>query len=117
MTLYKGSCHCGDVAFEIDGSIENVVECNCTICSARAHLLWFVPKADIIFTNGGDDAMGAYQFGKKHITHRFCKRCGIAMMSDGADTDGAMKAGLNLRILADVDVASFDTHKYDGAKL
>ncbi|NRA86253.1 MAG: GFA family protein [Rhizobiales bacterium] len=116
MTNYKGSCHCGNVTFEINGKIENIVECNCSICTIRGHLLWFVPKTDIKFTKGGDDAMGAYQFGKKHITHRFCKNCGTSMMSDG-EQQGAVKAGINIKVLLGVDVTLFDTYKYDGAKL
>ena len=34
-TRYAGSCHCGDVAFEAEGEIGELLECNCTICSRK----------------------------------------------------------------------------------
>src|ERR1700675_3566642 len=27
-SVYKGSCHCGGVAFDVDGEVQQVVECN-----------------------------------------------------------------------------------------
>jgi len=35
---YKGSCHCGKIAFEVDGEIGKLIECNCTICRRRGDL-------------------------------------------------------------------------------
>src|SRR5215469_2894099 len=29
---YKGGCHCGRIAFEVDGELDKVVQCNCSIC-------------------------------------------------------------------------------------
>lgn len=34
---YKGSCHCGAVAFEVEGEIGQVIDCNCSICSRKGH--------------------------------------------------------------------------------
>ena len=41
---HKGSCHCGRVAFEVDGEPTKVLACNCSICSRKGSLLWFVPR-------------------------------------------------------------------------
>ena len=41
---YKGSCHCGQIAFEVEGSLEQAMECNCSHCSRKGYLLWFVPR-------------------------------------------------------------------------
>ena len=40
---YKGSCHCGRVGFEVEGTIERALACNCSICERKGSLLWFVP--------------------------------------------------------------------------
>ena len=42
--IYKGSCHCGKVAFEVEGEINGALACNCSICSRKGSLLWFVPR-------------------------------------------------------------------------
>ena len=30
--IYQGSCHCGHIAFEAEGDLHSVKECNCSIC-------------------------------------------------------------------------------------
>ena len=40
--LYKGSCHCGHIAFQVEGTLEGVASCNCSICQRKGSLLWFV---------------------------------------------------------------------------
>ena len=40
---HHGSCHCGRIAFDVEGEFEAVVECNCSHCSRKGYLLWFVP--------------------------------------------------------------------------
>ena len=44
---YKGSCHCGRVAFEVEGEIKGAMACNCSICQRKGSLLWFVPRAQL----------------------------------------------------------------------
>lgn len=33
--IYKGSCHCGKVAFEVEGELTGAMACNCSICSRK----------------------------------------------------------------------------------
>jgi hypothetical protein len=33
--MYKGSCHCGRVTFEVEGALTEVLECNCSHCSRK----------------------------------------------------------------------------------
>ena len=42
--IHRGSCHCGKVAFEVEGEIRGALACNCSICSRKGSLLWFVPR-------------------------------------------------------------------------
>lgn len=41
---YKSTCHCGNVAFEVEGELERATACNCSICSRKDALLWFAPR-------------------------------------------------------------------------
>ena len=45
--IYLGSCHCGKVAFEVEGQIDSAMSCNCSICQRKGSLLWFVPRAKL----------------------------------------------------------------------
>ncbi|MGZ2447799.1 hypothetical protein ACVIRO_000553 [Rhizobium ruizarguesonis] len=29
---YEGSCHCGNVAFEVEGEFTEALDCNCSPC-------------------------------------------------------------------------------------
>jgi hypothetical protein len=68
---YKGSCHCGKTAFEVEGELSGALACNCTMCSRKGSLLWFVPRSQFrLLTAEGDAA--TYTFNKHVIQHRFC---------------------------------------------
>ena len=36
---YTGSCHCGNVRFEVSTDFKMVLQCNCSICSRLGYLL------------------------------------------------------------------------------
>ena len=112
---YESSCHCGKVRFEVEGKIESLVRCNCSICKRRGHVLWFVPKSSLNFLSG-EEELSVYQFGEKIISHCFCPTCGVSMLSDG-EMNGVTKAGLNLNCFVDLDISTFEIFDYDGAAI
>lgn len=113
---YTGSCHCGSVAFQVEGTIESVMECNCSICRRRGSLLWFVPRSQLKLTKSIVN-LSTYRFNKQVIAHHFCAVCGVAPFGEGSDPKGNAMAAVNVRCLDGVDPASFPLVKYDGAKL
>lgn len=114
--IYKGSCHCGQVAFEVDGELTQVTDCNCSICSRKAALLWFVP-GDKMRLLTPEENLGTYTFNKHAIQHRFCTRCGIHPFGQGVAPSGERMAAINVRCLENVDVTSLPVHHYDGRSI
>jgi hypothetical protein len=110
---YRGSCHCGQVAFEVEGEIESAMACNCSICQRKGSLLWFVPR-DSLHLLTPEDAARAYEFNKHLIQHRFCPTCGIHPYADGTDPKGNRMAAVNVRCLEDIDLASIPVTHFDG---
>ena len=114
---YTGSCHCGDVKFEIDGDLEEVLDCNCSICMRRGSLLWFVPRDRLRMLTPEQD-LGTYIFHRKAIQHRFCGRCGIHTFGEGTDpSSGQPMAAVNVRCLEGVDLAGLKVQHFDGRAL
>jgi hypothetical protein len=113
---YKGSCHCGKVAYEAEGEIGKVLACNCSICRRKGSLLWFVPKAQFRLLTSESNA-STYLFNKHHIRHRFCAVCGIHPYAEASDKDGNPMAAVNVRCLEGVDPESFEVQHFDGAAL
>lgn len=113
---YRGSCHCGKVAFEVEGEIEGVIDCNCSICSRKGSLLWFVPRDKLKLLTPEDNA-ASYSFNKHVIQHRFCKTCGIHPYGEGSSPGGQRMAAINVRCLENLDLASVPVSHYDGRSL
>jgi hypothetical protein len=110
---YRGSCHCGQVAFEVEGEIKNVISCNCSICQRKGSLLWFVPRESLTLLTP-EDAASVYKFNKHLISHRFCPNCGIHPYADGSDPKGRAMAAVNIRCLEGIDLASIPVTPFDG---
>ena len=52
--MQQGSCHCGKITFEVEGEPSQVLECNCSHCSRKGYLLWFVPRGKLRITSSTD---------------------------------------------------------------
>jgi hypothetical protein len=110
---YSGSCHCGDVAFEFDAEINQVLECNCSHCSRKGYLLTFVPAGQFRLKRG-EASLATYTFNKHVIQHQFCKRCGCAPFGFGTNPQGTRMAAINARCLENFDLAGIMRVAVDG---
>ena len=114
--IHKGSCHCGQVTFEVEGTIDSVLACNCSICRRKGSLLWFVPRDQLRVTSG-EDSTKAYTFNKHVIKHRFCSKCGIHVFGEGIDPKGNAIAAINLRCIDGLDLDAIPVHHFDGRSI
>jgi hypothetical protein len=110
---YRGSCHCGSVAFEVEGEIQNVLSCNCSICQRKGSLLWFVPR-DALKLLTPEDASTVYEFNKHVIRHRFCPTCGMHPYADGVDPKGNRVGAINVRCIEGIDLEALKVTHFDG---
>jgi hypothetical protein len=121
--MLKGSCHCGSVAFEIDGDIPpTLTRCTCSFCSKRGHLYAYFEPSEFNATTIRGDAV--YRWRSKLVAHHFCRDCGCGTFSDspafGRDGswDGTTRRiGVNARLLDDFDAASAPVTVIDGKNL
>ena len=81
--MYKGSCLCGKVRFEISSEIQDIIYCHCSQCRKA--------QGSAFATNGNIDAKG-FRFisGESELTgyesspgqiKYFCKNCGSPIIS------------------------------------
>ncbi|MEO8021330.1 GFA family protein [Polaromonas sp.] len=110
---YRGSCHCGKVAFEVEGELTGAMACNCSICSRKGSLLWFVPHDKLRLLTQEKD-ISTYTFNKHVIQHRFCPTCGMHPFGEGVDPQGNKMAAINIRCLENIDLASVPIQHFDG---
>ena len=110
---YRGSCHCGNVKFEVEGEVDSGLACNCSMCSRKGSLLWFVPRASLKVLTPDANA-STYTFNRHVIKHRFCPHCGIHVYGEGKDPKGNDMGAINLRVLEDFDLDAVKVHHYNG---
>jgi hypothetical protein len=76
MQTYRGSCHCGAVAFEIETDFPELTTCDCSICRRKNALMVKVHE-DRFKLLSGEQALSEYRFHSMTARHFFCKICGI----------------------------------------
>ena len=110
---YKDSCHCGKVAFEVDGEVTSGIACNCSMCQRKGSILWFVPRTSFRLLTAEED-VSTYTFNKHVLKHQFCAACGIHPYAEGIDADGNAMTAINLRCLEEFDLTVIPVQHYDG---
>jgi hypothetical protein len=110
---YNGSCHCGKVAFEVEGELSSAMACNCSICQRKGSLLWFVPRSSFTLLSP-DESASTYLFNKHLIRHRFCPNCGIHPYAEGTDPKGNAMAAVNVRCLENIELDKVQVTHFDG---
>ena len=113
---YLGSCHCGQVAFEVEGELGGAMSCNCSMCQRKGALMWFVPRAQLQLLTPEADA-STYSFNKHVIQHRFCPVCGMHPYGEGRDRTGKDMAAVNIRCLEGIELDDIAVTPFDGRAL
>lgn len=111
--IYQGSCHCGNIAFEVEGEINGAMSCNCSMCQRKGSLLWFVPRSSLRLLTPESNA-STYLFNRHVIKHQFCGVCGIHPYGEGKSPDGSASAAINIRCIEGIDLESIPVKHYDG---
>ncbi|PVE26249.1 aldehyde-activating protein [Microvirga sp. KLBC 81] len=113
MALHKGSCHCGEVAFEVETDLSQVIECNCSICRRKGYMLAFVPRS-LLKVLRGEGKLSTYTFNTHTIRHRFCRECGCATFGEGQQPGGEPMAAINVRCLETVELSDIRPAPFNG---
>jgi centromere protein V len=111
VTTWRGSCHCGDVRFEAEGEVSWAEVCNCSICSRKAYLHWYVPRERFRLLTDASK-LSSYRFGSGVARHLFCRRCGVAPFYEPrSDPD---KIDVNLRCVEGLELEGVEIRDFDG---
>ena len=124
MSIIKAQCHCGNIAFEIDGEMpEKLTRCTCSFCAKRGALLAYF-RPDQIETHKAGGAGRTYRWNTGLVEHHFCGTCGCATFSDSPDfqPDGSWdkvtrRIGVNARLFEGYDAATAPVEVIDGKNL
>lgn len=72
----QGSCHCGEVEFQLIPDLENPVRCNCSLCRRKGAVMLSAIDQSFQLLKG-HKSLSLYQWNMEIAEHYFCKKCGI----------------------------------------
>jgi hypothetical protein len=108
----SGGCHCRAVRFEADVPAQvEILDCNCSICSATGFLHLVVPHENFRLVSG-EAALTSYRFGTKAANHLFCSICGIKSFYQPRSHPQAWS--VNVNALDDSTCLDMHVRPYDG---
>jgi hypothetical protein len=109
--LYEGGCHCGRVRFRATLDLDDVVDCNCSICTKKGFLHAIIAPEKFELLSGADE-LTTYSFNTKTARHTFCRHCGIhAFYVPRSHPD---KIDVNVRCLGGVELGLVRPKPFDG---
>jgi hypothetical protein len=83
MATFRGSCLCGEVAFEIEGPFDLFLNCHCSRCrkaTGTAHSCEVIVKASALRWLRGEESVVRFELPQaRSFATAFCKTCGSPM--------------------------------------
>jgi hypothetical protein len=110
-SVYRGGCHCGRVAYEVSGPIEQISQCNCSICAKKGYLHWIVSRERFRLLTPPAQ-LATYTFNTGVAKHSFCPVCGVASFYvPRSDPD---RIDVNVRCLEGLELTGLKVVLFDG---
>lgn len=117
--LIQGSCHCGNIAFELDwpgeGASVPARACTCSFCVKHGGVWTAHADARLRIRIADADRTSSYAFGTGTAAFHVCTRCGAVPVAT-SDIDGARYAVVNVNTFDDFERSRLTTEtvSFDG---
>lgn len=116
--MYEGSCHCGDVRWQLAADLAHLTRCNCSICRRYATLWAHATEEDLTIL-AGEDTTQTYIYGDKELAFHRCARCGVVVYwrgHEGPSPEHAGRLAVNMNLVEPVSaIANLPIRHFDGA--
>ncbi|MEZ4703973.1 MAG: GFA family protein [Bdellovibrionota bacterium] len=112
--LINGSCHCGNVRWELRQAPSSVTACNCTVCRRYA-TLWAYDYLDQGISVSGTTSH--YIRGDRKIEFHFCPTCGCNAywLAVHANKENKRRVAVNMRLIENPDlIANLPVDHFEG---
>ncbi len=116
MGKYKGTCLCGKLRFEINGPIQDIVYCHCSLCR-KAQGSAFATNGNVNITDfvflSGEENLTGYESTPGQSKY-FCKTCGSPIISKSLALPDKVRVRLGV-VETDID-EKVGAHIFVGSK-
>ena len=112
MPTWRGACHCGRVAFEVEAEPTHLSECNCSLCHKKGALYLPVSEIHAVRILEGQEQLTEYRFNTGTARHFFCRNCGVHVLH--RPRVAPERWSVNARCLEGVDLDALPRQAFDG---
>ena len=112
--MITGSCHCGDVSFELAGEPDHLVDCNCSMCRRLAPL-WAHADTSRITVQAEPDATLVYVQGDRTLAVHTCRQCGCTTHWQSLGGEEPRSMAVNCRMSEPAAIGHLPIRRFDGA--
>jgi hypothetical protein len=99
-----------ELVIEVETDLENIKQCNCSICIRKNAKMNLISK-DSIKIIKGEENLTTYQFNTMKAEHFFCKTCGIYTHHNRrTDPNGA---GINIGCIDSINPFDYEAEFID----
>jgi hypothetical protein len=111
---YNGGRHCGRIAFQSRRRHRSkAIECNCSLCSKRGHLLAFVPRDKFVLKTPEKD-LSTYTFNTHRIRHQLLLAMRLRPVRRSESTERRGDGFINMRCIEGFEPEQVKIRKFDG---
>ena len=110
----QGACHCQAVKWSLNGPVDGITGCNCTVCSRYGALWAYGYEAEEINVTGETKT---YARGRQNLSFHFCSHCGCVAYwrLNKTDENGKRRIAVNIRLVDDPKkVSALPIDHFDG---
>ena len=113
--MLESTCHCGAVRLEIDATLDEVTDCNCSICR-RYGVLWAYYSPTQVSIHPPEGATDIYMWSDREIEFHRCRNCGCVTHWAPVDKN-VDRMGVNARLMPLEVLTKARVRKFDGASM
>lgn len=114
--MLKGSCHCGQVSWNLKGDPGSITACNCTLCRRYGALWAYDYEGERISVQGAPKSYRRPGKDDPALEMLFCPSCACVLAWRGLRLgfDGRRRMAVNLRLTDPDAVSHLPIDHFDG---
>lgn len=114
--MLKGTCHCGDAHWTLEGDPGSITACNCTLCRRYGALWAYDYENERIRVSGALKSYARRNAKEPSLEILFCPFCACVVAWRGLrlHDDGRRRIAVNVRLAPPEAVADLAIDHFDG---
>lgn len=109
------SCHCGNITLKANYKLEEVGECNCSICRRYAASWAYYPPQEVVISFAKEKSI-FYIWGDKEVEFHRCHLCGCITHYKTTPQCASQIIAINMKMADTELLQSIPVRKIDGAQ-